>query len=210
MPKKKHWRLAFYVYAVMVTSLMVFQLAVMYSPLVNGLAENLIVKPEEKKADAIVVLSSGAFADGTLGHFTLLRTLHGIRLYKEGMAGKIIFSGNTPGTPVSRRMAELASGLGVPEGAMVVEDKSRRTYEHALEVRGIMVCHGLKDALLVTSAIHMKRAMLTFERAGIRVYPAPANAFETAVTDPIDRLGMFRAVMREYAGLVLYMWKGWV
>jgi len=110
---------------------------------------------------------------------------------------------------ISQKMAELALELGVPQDAQIVEDKSLRTYQSALEVKQIMDRYGVKDALLVTSAIHMKRAMLTFEHAGIKVYPAPVSHFETVVRDPLDRFGMFRAVMREYVGLLFYRWKGW-
>jgi len=187
----------------------------MYSHLVNNLAESLIVKQRRQMADVIVVLSSGAFNDGTLGYFTLLRTLQGIKLYREGLADKIIFSGgNMPGNrldlSISQKMAEIASENGVPEKARIIEEKSLTTYQNAVETKKIMEKYKLKDALLVTSAIHMKRAMLTFERAGVMVYPVPANAFETAVTDPLDRLGMFREVIREYAGMLFYRWKGWM
>jgi uncharacterized SAM-binding protein YcdF (DUF218 family) len=56
----------------------------------------------------------------------------------------------------------------------------------------------------------MKRAMLCFERTGIKVFPAPVEPVEMHVKDPIDRLLVFRAVMREYAGLALYKSKGWI
>jgi|Deesub1362A_J573_1020465.scaffolds.fasta_scaffold00073_89 uncharacterized SAM-binding protein YcdF (DUF218 family) len=212
--KKTFLRLLLYGYITLTAFIIICQLLIMYSPLVNTLAKNLIVPPEERQADAIIVLSSGAFNDGSLSHFTLLRTLHGIRLYKNGLAKKIIFSGgnmlrNKLDICISEKMAELASELGVPEDAQLVDNKSLRTYQNALEVKKIMNRYGLKDALLVTSAIHMKRAKLTFEHAGIKVYPTPVSAFETVITDPLDRLGMFRAVMREYVGLLFYKWKGW-
>jgi uncharacterized SAM-binding protein YcdF (DUF218 family) len=187
----------------------------MYSPLVNSLAERLITKSEEQKADVIVVLASGAFNDGSLGYFTLMRTLHGIKAYKNGSSKKIIFSGgnllkNKLDISISRKMAELASELGVPQNAQIVEDRSLRTHQNALEVKQIMDRYGFKDVLLVTSAIHMKRAMLTFANAGVKAYPAPVGAFEPVVVDPLDRLCIFREVMREYVGLLYYKAKGWI
>lgn len=213
--KKKFLRLLLYSYILVTASAIICAAIIMYSPLVNNLASHLLIKPEEHHADAIVVLSSGAFNDGSLGHLTLMRTIHGTKLYKNGLSKTIIFSGgnllkNKLDISISQKMAEFASELGIPQNAQIVEDKSLRTHQNALEVKQIMDRYGFKDVLLVTSAIHMKRAMLVFANAGIKAYPAPVSAFEITITDPWDRLGMFRAVMREYVGLLFYKWKGWI
>ncbi len=211
--RKRFWLL--YGYTILLTSVIICQMVIMYSPLVNSLAAGLLVEPEERNADAIVILSSGAFNDGTLGHLTMMRTVHGTELYKNGLSKTIIFSGgnflkNKLNISISQKMAEFASQLGIPQNAQIIEDSSLRTHQSALEVKQIMDRYGFKDILLVTSAIHMKRAMLTFTNAGIKSYPSPAGAFEVTITDPWDRLGMFRAVMREYVGLLFYRWKGWI
>ena len=211
--KERYVRLLLYSYSILITLIFIYQLTIMYSPLVNNLAENLITGSGMRKADVIVVLSSGAFNDGTLGHSTLVRTLRGIELYKNGLANKVIFcGGNLPKNKldisISQKMADIASLSGIPQDAQIVEDVSVNTHQNALQVKKIMNRYVFKDALLVTSAIHMKRAMLTFEKAGIKVYPASVSAFETVITDPLDRFGMFREVMREYVGLLYYKWKG--
>lgn len=213
--KNGYLRLLLYLYSFLITFALFCSLLIMYSPLVNNLARNLIIKSEERKADVIIVLSSGAYDDGSLGYFTLMRTFHGIRLYKKGLAKKIIFSGsnikgNKLNFSISQKMAEFALELKIPVDNVMVEDKSLRTYENVLEVKKLMEKFKLNDALLVTSGIHMKRAKLTFEHAGIKVYAAPVSAFETVITDPLDRFGMFREVMREHVGLIYYKWKGWI
>lgn len=213
--KRNYFRLLSYVYTILITLVFICQLTVMYSPLVNTLAKNLTIAPDKREADAIVVLASGAYNDGSLGHFTLMRTLHGIKIYKHRLSKKIIFSGGNLlrtklDISISRKMSELASEMGVPQEAQFVENRSLRTHQNALEVKKIMDRCNLKNALLVTSAIHMKRAILTFEQAGIKVYPAPVSGFESVVTDPLDRLCMFREIMREYVGLWYYKAKGWI
>ncbi|MDP2690283.1 MAG: YdcF family protein [Deltaproteobacteria bacterium] len=204
-----------YAYALAASIVLAGQSVIMFSPLVNGLARNLLVEPEVKKADAIVVLAGGAYNNGVLDRSTLMRVLLGIELYKKGFADRIIFSGgNMLGhmldITISVKMSELATQLGVPEEAQMIDAVSLRTYENALESRRLMEENGLKDALLVTSATHMKRAELTFRHLGIAVHPAPAPAYETLVTDPLERFGMFKIVMREYVGMLFYRWKGWI
>ncbi|MBI5343727.1 MAG: YdcF family protein [Deltaproteobacteria bacterium] len=215
LKKKRLFRLFSYGYAFLLTIVAVCSLTIMFTPAVRMLAANLLVDTQLRKADAIVVLAGGAYDNGTLGHSTMIRTLHGVELYKKGFADKIIFSGGNMlghmlGITISVKMSELATDLGVPREAQMLDTVSLRTYENALETKRIMDENRLKDALLVTSATHMKRAMLTFERIGIKVYPAPDTAFETEVIDPFERFGMFKIVMREYAGMLFYRWKGWI
>ncbi|MBI5238011.1 MAG: YdcF family protein [Deltaproteobacteria bacterium] len=215
LKKKRPFRLLSCGYASFLTVVAVCSLIIMFSPLVQMLAANLLVDAELRKADAVVVLAGGAYDNGTLGHSTMIRTLHGVLLYKKGFADKIIFSGGNMlrhrlDITISQKMSELATELGVPGQAQLIDGVSLRTRGNALETKRIMNEMRLKDALLVTSATHMKRAMLTFERLGIKVYPAPDAAFETEVTDPFERFGMFSIVMREYVGMLFYRWKGWI
>ncbi|MEE9543697.1 MAG: YdcF family protein [Thermodesulfobacteriota bacterium] len=214
--KKKTLRgLLIYAYALIVTLVIACQLLIMYTPLVNVLASNLLVDADIRRADVIIVLAGGAYDDGSLGSSSMKRTVHATELYKKGFAGKIIFSGGNMlrhhlDVTISERMAEFASKIGVPNDAQIVEKVSLRTYGNAVETKNIMDENGFNDALLVTSATHMKRAMLTFEHLEVKVYPAPTLAFETTIFDPVERFVMFKVVMREYVGMLLYKWKGWI
>jgi uncharacterized SAM-binding protein YcdF (DUF218 family) len=187
---------------------------IMYTPLVNSLSRPLMVKADLQKANVIVVLEGGMYPGGELPLFSLMRTVKGIELYKKGYANKILFSGRTGNPnplkiPEENGMARVAVNLGVPRQAILLEDKSTRTYESALQTAKMMKENNLTTALLVTSAAHMKRSMLSFEHAGVKVFAAPVEPVETYVNDSMERLLFFRAVMREYAGLVLYKVKGW-
>ena len=208
-------RLFLYGYAGVVTVVLLGVLTVMFTPVVDVLASNLLVKPDVVKADAIVVLAGGAYDDGTLGPTSLMRTLHGAELYREGLAAKVIFSGGNMlrhriSTTISEKMAALATRLGVPPRAQLIDGVSLRTRSNAVETKRIMDENGLKDVLLVTSATHMRRAMLTFEKLGIKVHPVPDPAYEVEVIDPFERFGMFKVVMREYVGILVYRWYGWI
>lgn len=189
---------------------------IMWSPAANELTRPLFIEPEECEADVIVVLGAGIYPDGELSWFSLLRTLKGVALYRNGYARKVLFSGYAgrealmEGRSLARSMAAVAAGLGVPEEDILLEDRSRRTHENALRSRAVMRREGFQTALLVTSAMHMRRAMLTFERAGLRVFPAPVSPVEASVDDPIERLLVFRAAVREYLGLAFYRSRGWI
>jgi len=99
-----------------------------------------------KKSDAIVVLTGGR------GRIT-----EGISLLREGAAKVLILSGvNTK--------ADL-KGI-FPEGLkkkvtkrIILEKKSKDTYENAVEVKKIMKKRGYKSIILITSNYHMRRAL---------------------------------------------------
>jgi uncharacterized SAM-binding protein YcdF (DUF218 family) len=56
----------------------------------------------------------------------------------------------------------------------------------------------------------MKRAVLCFEQAGFKVYPAPADPIERYATGPIERLDLFWKILREYGAVIYYRVKGWI
>lgn len=191
-------------------------ITIMYTPLANILPKPLFVESDIQKADVIVVLGSGIYPNGELTWFSLLRTLKGMELYKSGYSSKILFSGYAgsrnleKGYSLAKSMAEIAVRYGVPKEDILLEDISTRTYENAIETKKIMEKEGFKTALLVTSAVHMYRAKLVFEKAGVNVIPASVFPIEAHINDPIERLLVFRETMREYLGLVMYKMRGWI
>ena len=108
-----------------------------------------------RSSDAIVVIS---------GDEALARYRDGIRLYRAGWAPKLIFSGAAwDGTHSNAEvMRGLALADGVPETAILVDPSADDTYGNAVHTRELMVAHGLKSAILVTSPYHLQRAVLTF------------------------------------------------
>lgn len=151
------------------------------------------------------------------------RILYAAKLYREGKAPLVIVSGGAARTgapPEAANMAEILEFAGVPESAIVQETKSLNTYENAVYVRTILVARGIHRILLVTSAIHMPRALLVFEHQGIEVLPAPADFIATAqdieesrdgikaiainlVPDAVSMEWSSQAI-KEYLGLAVY------
>lgn len=107
-------------------------------------------------ADAIVAVSGGD---------TAARTGEAIRLYKEGWADSLIFSGaalDTSGPSNAQAMKKQALAEGVPERAIITEEFSRTTAENARNTSQFIVEQDLKRVILVTSAYHQRRASLEF------------------------------------------------
>jgi len=71
-------------------------------------------------------------------------------------------------------------GAVVPGAAVIAAGDTTTTYEDARAVEAILGERDLDRVLLVTSALHMPRALATFQAAGIATFPAPTD-FE--VTD---------------------------
>ena len=121
----------------------------------------LYLSPQSKlaHADAIVAISGGE---------TGARTQEAVRLYNEGYAPLIIFSGaalDPNGPSNARAMANAAEQAGVPASAIRLDETSVNTRENAANVAKIITNEGAKSIILVTSPYHQRRALITFRRA---------------------------------------------
>ena len=73
-------------------------------------------------------------------------------------------------------MAQVLEFIGIPDSAIIQEPDSLNTHQNAVNVKEILNARGIHRVLLVTSAIHMPRALLVFKHEGIDALPAPAGA----------------------------------
>lgn len=101
------------------------------------------------------------------------RVTEGIRL-QNIHKGKIVFSGfsRTNNSPHATAMAEAAVSLGVKPIDTLILTQPKNTWEEAATYKKRF---GNKKFVLVTSAIHMPRAMKIFTDMGLQPIPAPAN-----------------------------------
>lgn len=179
------------------------------------------------EADAIVVLGGGVAPPATprqepdLNH-AADRIHYGARLYRGDKAPLVIVTGERPypdsGPTAADAQAGILRDLGVPADAIIAPGRSTRTATDARIVREVMTEFGLDDVLLVTSALHMPRALDTFQAAGIAAFPAPTDHQYTTVprTGTIGWLPSSEALVRssrvfhECAGRWFYRLKGWL
>jgi len=153
--------------------------------IVGSLEWQYLPPPAETTAEVIVLLGGSTNAaeyprTGTEINEAGDRLIHAARLYKEGNAPYILVSGGGIAwlgatSSESEQMLELLTFMGVPEEAIWQEPTSRNTYENALYVKEILAEKDIERVLLVTSAVHMPRAVYLFQQQGIDVIPAPAD-----------------------------------
>lgn len=117
------------------------------------------VAPQDplQKSDAIVVVSGGD---------TARRTDEGVRLWKEGWAPLLVFSGAAAdrGTSNAAVMRNRAVSAGVPPSAILVEEGSGTTAENARLLKPILEAQDISRAILVSSPYHTRRVKETFRR----------------------------------------------
>ena len=120
------------------------------------------------------------------------RVWHAARLYRQGLAPKIVVSGGLSPGLESRKdiqteaeaMKSLLIDLGVPSSAIVLEEKSRNTRENARHTKAQL---GSQKAALVTSAFHMPRSLQNFEREGLSVHAYPTDFRVAPNVEPLWR-----------------------
>ena len=177
------------------------------------------------KAHAIVVLSTGRVqppGDPNASEWTDAdRFFGGVELYKAQKAPLLIFtSGWVPWEPDARPEGEVliryAADFGIPADRMLTTSRVSNTEEEARAVAALLAKRSsagvVPPVLLVTSAFHMARAQLLFNRAGVEVVPFPVD-FKAAVArgvGPLDfvpsgrSLSRSETALRELYGLAYY------
>ncbi len=180
--------------------------------------------PED--AEAIVVLSGGLCvydADGKnveLRTDTALRTIHGAELYHRAGRKPIVATGgkvspDTPGPTLAEAMGKLLLELGVGPDDLVLETKSRTTYENALYTHEILAKRNVRRIVLVTSATHMPRALRCFRAVGFDVVPGACNyragwlhVTPTTFLPSAQAMTDVEAAYHEWLGLAWYWFHG--
>jgi uncharacterized SAM-binding protein YcdF (DUF218 family) len=97
-----------------------------------------------------------------------------LRLYHEIDGAKIIISGyeGRGTTPEAIRTAHILESIGIDKKDMFIYPKPKDTKEEARNIKEILK---RQKFILVTSAYHMKRAMMIFEQEGLKPAPAPTD-----------------------------------
>ncbi len=126
-----------------------------------------------RPADVIIVLGGGSPS-------TERRARHAATLYARDLAPVLLCSGgyrSAPDAPTEAdHCAETAQAAGVPAAAILRETNSLSTRDNASAAADLMAAHGWRSAVLVTDDYHLWRAAWVFRRAGLKVFPSPAQA----------------------------------
>jgi len=174
-----------------------------------------------RSADAIVVL--GGMIDqiegAPLGEWddTVDRFEGGVNLFKAGKAPVLLFTrGVLPWqknvVPEGELLAARARNLAIPEDAIFLTEKATNTADEAKATGKLLgVIKGKpRKIILVTSAFHMRRAKMQFEKAGFEVEPYRVD-YRVSGKDQLTVLSFFpSAVALKQSETALREMIGWV
>mgnify|MGYP001942539114 CR=1 FL=1 len=195
--------------------------------LVNQIFRNWEYKPIDK--GSIPLVDTGVVLGGMLDlqkspedqyHLSEStdRLIEALILKKEGLISNIILSGGSGSLMHSEKkesliLKSLIGDLYKWPPKTTLDTISRNTHENAVEVARILEKQNQLDRpiLLITSAFHMKRAMLCFEKQGISAiaYPvdylsSPADFSFDWILPSANALSLWEILIKEWVGLTAY------
>lgn len=138
------------------------------------------------RVDGIIVLGGFVWTEGSVAHHQIQmnekaeRLTTFITLAHKYPNAKLVFSGGS-GNPMMQDSREadwvkqLWADMGLNPARVVWERDSRNTYENAVDSKALVRPKPGENWVLVTSAVHMPRAIAIFERQGWHVIPYPCD-----------------------------------
>lgn len=149
------------------------------------------------------------------------RVLEAWRVYGISQPEWIISSGGSPdpaaqSEPSGITMRNMLVELGVPASRIVVDSSARETHENAQMCAAILHRLPADGVILVTSAVHMPRAIGAMNATGVSAVPAVApdywfqNGWRDWLTPSNHALYFSGEVAHEVLGLPYYRLRGWI
>jgi uncharacterized SAM-binding protein YcdF (DUF218 family) len=100
---------------------------------------------------------------------------HAAVLYRAGEAGLLIPTGGLGEHPPSEAevMARILREEGVPEEAVLLEDRAVNTWDSARLVTAMVEKLGVSSVVVVTDPLHCVRTVAAFRQAGLMAWAEP-------------------------------------
>ena len=159
---------------------------------------------QTQPVDAIVVLGTAQY-NGRPSPVLRARLDRALEVYEAGTAPVIVVTGGrNPGDAFTEAEAsrDYLVERGVPEGAMLMEDQGRDSWQSMQGVRALLEERDLSRVLLVSDGFHLFRLKLMARDLGL-------VPFGTAATESPIRQGggvEFGYAVREAAGVLAHLW----
>lgn len=188
-----------------------------YPPFSNFLVKGLEdvypkFEPANEKITYIHVLGSGNNDDTTqplssmIGDTSMKRVVEGVLLQKHYPGSKMIFTGYAGNTKLPNAIinSKIAQMLGVKEEDITTNSKAKDTKDEAVFAKRTA---GEKPIIVVTSAMHMLRAVKLFRDQGLDPIPAPTDFKRQNITTylmvpTVDSFKNSQMAMHEYIGMI--------
>lgn len=149
------------------------------------------------------------------------RLMDAEQLYHKGIIKKIMISGGNgmlfnDGYIESEAIRDHLLANKIPLEDIIIENTSRNTIENAMNSAKILnIKYNNSSCLLITSANHMRRAQLCFEKANITVTAFPTDcttsyrstSYEYILFPRIEALEKWQELIHEWIGYIVYLIK---
>jgi uncharacterized SAM-binding protein YcdF (DUF218 family) len=145
------------------------------------------------------------------------RLISAIELYKLGKIEKIILSGGNGelinnGTKESEWSKSFMINMGVKTKDILIENNSRNTMENAQNTAILIKSDISQKTLLITSAVHMKRAKFCFNKNNFNIDCHPTDFTNSDIIlsvdylfiPNIDALEKWEDLIHEWIGYIVY------
>lgn len=201
--------------------LVVFSNPFFYRSMVSLWQPEPVTLPISKAYEAGVLLGGlSGYDKYNRGYFgnNADRFIQTANLYHQGFIKKIIISGGT-GKLNQEGPAEASFLLkefiknGIPEKDLILETRSRNTYENGIYSKKVLDSFELKPPfILITSALHMKRSLSVFNKIGYSFVAFPCDYKVTPLKTDIgdflvpdfSLLSEWSYFIKEIVGLYVY------
>ena len=185
------------------------------------------LQPSAFPFDAVVALGGGErISQHDLLGFAMedggSRVLTAIQLVRSGKAKTLVLGGSWPlsdrrDVPSMGVVQDWVKAWGLAGGAVTNLGICINTHDEAIAFRKLARSRGWSKVLLVTSALHMRRAVALFKKQGIEVTPV-AGDFQVLGVPPDSfspfpsqhRLFLLTLYLHEKIGWWVYRARGWV
>ena len=177
--------------------------------------------PGKLQGDVIVMLGGAVFGgaadvtgEGAPTPESCERILTAARLYRQTKLPVILSGGRVlDHHPLMGKIYKrMLVDLGIPEAAIILENRSRDTMENAHYTAALCRQKNFRQPIVITHAAHMPRAAYSFRCAGLAMTPFPCG-FRTWPgktyhwPDFLPRgYGDIALALHEYIGLFFYRW----
>jgi uncharacterized SAM-binding protein YcdF (DUF218 family) len=177
---------------------------------VKWAGERLSTGWNDSKGDVLILLGGSSITHPGLpsgmvmGEDTYWRAVYAVYAWRQGGFRTILLCGAASAETVRPFLV----AEGVPESAILVENRSSSTRENALFAKPILA--GLSGRfVLLTSDYHTRRAARTFAREKIPVIVRPCPDLLKRVNSLRLRWDCFWDLVRELGKLAYYRIRGW-
>ncbi len=151
------------------------------------------------------------------------RLLQAVVLYKKGKIRTIMYTGGSGHLlnhlPEAIFAKRFLLEIGIPDQDINIESRSNNTYENAIFTKPILNKKMPQGKfLLITSAMHMKRAKACFEKIGIPIKPYSVDRysgprkfiFDHCFIPDAGTLFLWNDFLHEWVGYISYRCMGYI